>query len=71
MTDIAVVIPVLNGARELQTLLPALAQQSTVPSEILIVDSASDDESVAIAHKLGARVKPIERKDFNLSLIHI
>lgn len=60
----SVVVPVLNGAAELPALLAALAAQD-VPVEVLAIDSASDDDSVALLTRAGARVIAIERRAFD------
>ncbi len=63
--DVAVILPTLNAAKNFETLLPALAIQGISPSQVLVVDSSSGDNTVAIASKFGARVEVIARKDFN------
>ncbi len=45
---IALIIPTWNGGRWVNDLLTMLAQQTLVPEEILIVDSGSTDETLAI-----------------------
>jgi len=49
MNRVSVIIPTLNAASTLRALLEKLEQQTLHPCEILVVDSASDDETVAIA----------------------
>jgi rhamnosyltransferase len=47
---ISVVIPVLNAGRYLPTLIPAIfAQQPVAPDEVILVDSNSTDDTVAVA----------------------
>jgi rhamnosyltransferase len=60
---VSVVIPVKDGARYLPELLAALARQ-TPEHEVLVVDSGSRDDSVAIARAAGARVVEIEPASF-------
>lgn len=62
---IAVVIPCLDAGRHLRRQLPMLAAQSLRPSEVLVIDSQSGDDTVAVAHHHAARVQPIRRRDFN------
>lgn len=64
--DISVIIPTLNAEHEIEDLLAALERQSLRPMEILVVDSASDDDTVPLVkmHE-GIRLLQIERCDFN------
>jgi len=59
---ISVVIPVLNAGRYLPKLIPAILDQKPVaPSEIILVDSMSTDNTREIAaHFPAVRVVPIE-----------
>ena len=63
---VSVVIPTLNGARTIDSLLRALEDQIWRPNEIIVVDSSSTDSTVglALSHKL-VHVISIERSDFN------
>lgn len=66
MDKISVVIPTLNAGSELDSLLTALEKQTVSPSEILVIDSASEDDTVSVAGKHTlVRVHRIDRKDFN------
>lgn len=64
--DVSVIIPTLNAEHEIEDLLVALERQSLRPMEILVVDSASDDDTVPLVkmHE-GIRLLQIERCDFN------
>lgn len=64
--DVSVIIPTLNAEHEIEVLLAALERQSLRPMEILVVDSASDDDTVPLVkmHE-GIRLLQIERCDFN------
>lgn len=64
--DVSVIIPTLNAEHEIEDLLAALGRQSLRPMEILVVDSASDDDTVPLVkmHE-GIRLLQIERCDFN------
>lgn len=64
--DVSVIIPTLNAEHEIEDLLAALERQSLTPMEILVVDSASDDDTVPLVkmHE-GIRLLQIERCDFN------
>ncbi len=62
----SVVVPVKDGARHLQDLLAAvMAQASAAASlEVLVIDSGSRDDSVAMARQAGVRVLQIDPADF-------
>ena len=67
-SGISVVIPVLNGSRDLLKLLPTLhAQKGFLQIEVIIVDSGSTDDTVRIATELGAKVIEIPPKEFSHS----
>ena len=61
---ISVVIPTLNGAKSIGALLSSLKQQS-VETELIVIDSASIDKTVAIAQAQGAKIIKIRREDFD------
>lgn len=64
--NISVVIPTLNAGSELDSLLTALEKQTLPPSEILVIDSASEDDTVSVAGRHSqVRVHGIDRKDFS------
>ncbi|HLZ07443.1 MAG TPA: glycosyltransferase family A protein, partial [Chloroflexota bacterium] len=46
MSEVAVVVPSLNGMRYLATSLDSLRQQTRQPSEIVVVDDGSTDDTV-------------------------
>lgn len=56
---VSVIIPTHNAAAYLEAQLDALLAQ-TVAAEIIVVDSGSEDETVAIAGRYGERVKVME-----------
>jgi rhamnosyltransferase len=59
----SVVIPTLNAGRQLRKLLMAL-QAQTIPCEIIIIDSASSDDTRPIAEHFGVRIIGIRREEF-------
>lgn len=62
----SLIIPTLNAEKHIETLLARLKEQTVPIDEIVIVDSASDDDTIAKANKFdGVKVISIERKDFN------
>ena len=56
MSIVTAVIPSYNAAAFLQEALDSVKAQTVPPAEILVVDDGSQDESVAIANRAGARV---------------
>lgn len=74
---IVVVILTLQASRYLDALLAGLKRQSRQPDKVLVVDSESTDETVAIARRHGCQVLSVERQTFNhgttrtLALTHI
>lgn len=66
MPSVSVVIPTLNAGKQLEELLSLLGRQTLRPTEIIVVDSESADNTVAIAKNSPlARAVSIRRKDFN------
>ncbi len=62
---ISIVIPVKDGGEDLRRCLSAIARQHVdAEVEVVVVDSASKDGSVALAEAMGARVHPIAAADF-------
>lgn len=63
---VSVIIPTLNAEREIAGLLEALKAQTLKPDEIIIVDSASEDETVTIAQKYNVtKVIHVEQREFD------
>ena len=62
---IGLVIPVLNAERYLDSLLPALQQQSLQPDRFLVMDSQSDDAGVERFRAAGAEVVTVKRSEFD------
>lgn len=61
----SLIIPTRNAASHLDRLLPALRMQTVQPDEMLVVDSASSDDTVARFREFGARVEVIDARHFN------
>src|SRR3954467_15183072 len=47
MTDISIVVPTRNRADRLRALLASLAEQQAPPFEVIVVDNASEDDTLA------------------------
>ena len=62
---ISVIIPTLNGGSVFRELLEELSLQSIKIDELLVVDSESNDETVAVAREFGATVIAIARNEFD------
>jgi len=60
--SVAAIVPVKDGSRYLDELLPALARERV--DEVLVIDSGSRDGSVAIARAAGVDVLEIEQAAF-------
>ncbi|MBT2502488.1 glycosyltransferase family 2 protein [Curtobacterium sp. ISL-83] len=56
MSTVSVVVPVRDDSAHLRRLLTALAGQSRVPDEIVVVDNGSTDDSAMVARAAGAVV---------------
>lgn len=65
MPSVSVVIRAYNEGSHLGRLLDGLAKQSVQPDEIIVVDSGSSDDTVAIALEHGCRVVNIAKDDFS------
>lgn len=64
--SLSVVIPTLNAADEIDSLLDTIEAQSLQPLDILVVDSSSDDGTVdEVAKHPCVNLVRIERKEFN------
>lgn len=63
--QISVIIPTLNAGRHLEKLLHALWKQDNKPSEIIIIDSSSEDNTASVAKGAGAKILLIPRHEFD------
>jgi rhamnosyltransferase len=66
---VSVVIPTLNGGKDLERCLEAIFRQRTKRSfEVVCVDSGSSEHDLDTMNRLGARIIPIDRREFNHGL---
>lgn len=64
--DVTIIIPTYNGEEELPRLFKAIQTQNRITKpEIIIIDSESKDNTVAIAKEHGATVLTVKQKEFN------
>lgn len=69
MFKISVIIPVKNGALTIEKCLQAIIAQECIDNiEIIVLDSSSTDNSVAISLKYGAKIISILPNEFNHGL---
>jgi rhamnosyltransferase len=61
----SIVVRALNEAEHLPRLIEGLKHQTIQPDEVILVDSGSTDDSVAIAQAAGWKVTHIAKKDFS------
>lgn len=61
----ALIIPTLNGGRHLGRLIAEIRSLDPAPATIVVIDSCSDDDSLAQAQAAGFRTHSIPRKDFD------
>lgn len=62
---VGLVIPTLNAGERWVQCLTGVRAQSLVPQRLLVIDSASTDQSVALAREAGFETVPINRSEFN------
>lgn len=66
MLKVSVVIPTLNAGRYIERLLSTIHEQSVNPDEVLVIDSSSDDDTLAICRTFdNVSTHVIKREDFD------
>ncbi len=63
--QLSVIIPTLNGGKRFRQLLQLLSTQSVIADELIVVDSDSTDDTVAIAREFKAKIIQISRQEFD------
>lgn len=64
-TNISVIIPTLNGGKELSKLLQLIKLQTINVQEVIIIDSESIDSTVQVAKSFNVKVFSIQREYFD------
>lgn len=62
---ISLVVPTLNAGAEIDGLFDALDRQTVEIDDVLVVDSSSDDGTIEMAKRRGARTVSVPRSDFD------
>lgn len=62
---ISLIIPTLNAGMYIKMLISRLQGQDTLPDEIIIIDSSSEDNTAVIAREMGVKTIVIPRQSFN------
>jgi rhamnosyltransferase len=61
---VSIVIPTFNAGKHISKLLASIKSQ-TIPCEIVVIDSSSADNTVAVSESYGAKTISVRKKDFN------
>lgn len=62
---VSVIIPTLNAEKLIAELVLRLKQQTLRPTEIIVVDSSSEDRTVEVSAEMGCRTLVIKREAFD------
>jgi len=65
MSKVGLIIPTLNAGSLWEPWLQAFGQQTRKPDCLLVIDSSSSDDTVALARAHGFEVQVISRAEFN------
>jgi rhamnosyltransferase len=65
MLSFSLIIPTLNAGEQFGQVLDSIKNQTFFPSKILIIDSGSNDGTVANAEKFGCEVVKINKNEFD------
>ncbi|MDD2725372.1 MAG: glycosyltransferase [Methylovulum sp.] len=65
MNKIGLIVPTLNAGNLWKAWLKAFKQQSRKPDSLLLIDSSSSDNTVALARAQGFTVRVIPKSEFN------
>jgi rhamnosyltransferase len=64
VSRISVVIPTFNAGRYIHKLLTSIKTQ-TIPCEIVVIDSSSTDNTVAVSESFGVKIISVKKEDFD------
>ncbi len=62
--NLSIVVRAYNEAEHIERLMMGIGAQTVTPQEVILVDSGSTDDTVAIAQAYGARVVEVESTEF-------
>ena len=62
--NLSLVVRAYNEAEHIERLMVGISAQTVTPQEVILVDSGSTDDTVAIARAYGARVVGVESTEF-------
>ncbi len=65
MSKVGLIVPTLNAGKRWESWLHAFEQQTHKPDYLLLIDSSSNDETVALARSHGFEVQVIPKAAFN------
>ncbi len=65
MNKVGLIVPTLNAGELWKSWLNAFEQQTRKPDYLLLIDSSSSDNTVAVARNHGFDIKVISRSEFN------
>lgn len=65
MNKVGLIVPTLNAGKLWECWLEAFEQQTRKPDFLLVIDSSSSDETIALASTHGFSVKVIPKAEFN------
>lgn len=65
MSKVGLIVPTLNAGKLWQSWLTAYAQQTRKPDYLLLIDSSSGDDTVALARAHGFDTQVIAKSEFN------
>ena len=63
--DYSIIIPTRNAEKDIVSLLEGIRSQTIQPKKILVVDSASEDQTAELSRTHGAEVMVIDREKFD------
>lgn len=65
MNKVALIVPTLNAGPDWHRWLEAYQSQTFKPQHVLVIDSASTDDTASLSAQAGFRVHTIERSEFD------